>query len=461
MLKDPITVRWKSSCPLPGCNFLLSFLLPYYIVNAKKYTVLLFALVAGCLPAQIRVLTVEEACRLAEQNSISLQKQAVDLEIDRIRAKSLWAQVFPSINARGEVNYTFKDNNTTYGTNPLHTTNLSATVRLGLSAGLPLTMANISLAYKNSLLNYEQARRILINETSKTFYSLLSRKNNLLVLEGAMRLAGEQVERDRIARRSGYIGELDFLSAQVSSERAKLAYNRALADYQNTLGKFCTALGLDQKEPPVLEGNPEIIKLSLDAEALINERLARRPDMIAQRNEIQRLKNGRTETFLSSKGPSVDLSATWRATVDNGLSDGLSAGVSVSIPIDSWIPRTKPDQTVKRSNAEYQKAQLELRNMENNARQEIRSFTDSINITWTELEIARFQSDFAQRAYELAERAYRSGTMNFLNFETVRNRLTDARQQLLQCELNYKILVLDLASSLNMEERELRNYSTN
>jgi len=428
-------------------------------VNEKKYKILLFAFVVGCLSAQVRALTLEEACRMAEQNSISLQKQAVDLEMDRIMAKSLWAQVFPSISASGGVNYIFKDNNTAYGTTPSYTTTLSATVRLGLNASLPFTMANISLAYKSSLLSYEQARRILINETAKTFYSLLSQKNNLLVLEGVMRLAAEQVERDRIARRSGYIGELDFLSAQVSSEQAKLAYNRALSDYQNELGKFCTALGLDQKEPPVLEGNPEIVKLSLDPEALINERLARRPDMIAQNNEIQRLKNARTEAFLSTKGPSVDLSAAWRASLDNGFSDGLSAGVTVSIPVDPWIPRTKADQSVKRSNAEYQKAQMELQDMENNAKQEIRSYTNSIGIAWTELEITRFQADFAQRAYELAERAYRSGTMNFLDFETVRNRLTDARQQLLQSELSYKILVLDLASSLNMEEKELRNYS--
>ena len=428
----------------------------------KKYVTLLFTLIASFLSAQgnvsaVRVLTLEEACRLAEQNSISLQKQAIDLEIDRIGAKSLWAQVFPSINAIGRADYDIPLNSDTARNDPSYTARLQ--LSLNLSAGLPLTMANISLAYKNSLLNYEQARRVLVNETSKTFFSLLAQKNYLTVLEGTMRLAAEQLERDRIGRQSGFVGELDFLSAQVSAERAKLNYNRARSDYRNALGKFFTALGLAQDEEPNLQGNLEIKKLSLDSQALINERLARRPDMMVQRNEVQRLKNARTESFLSARGPTVNFTAAWGASLKNGMDDLANAGVSVTIPIDSWVPGTKAAQAVKRSGGEYQKAQLELQNMENNARQEIRSFTDSISYTWTEVEIARLQAGYAQRAYELAEQFYRRGTMNFLDFETARNRLTDARQQVLQSELNYKILVLDLASSLSMDEGELLRYS--
>jgi outer membrane protein TolC len=81
-----------------------------------------------------------------------------------------------------------------------------------------------------------------------TFFSLVTQNERLVFLEGAMRLALEQLERDRIARQSGYVGELDYLSAQVSAERAKLAYNRLLADYQNSLGKFLVALGISSGE---------------------------------------------------------------------------------------------------------------------------------------------------------------------------------------------------------------------
>ena len=430
-------------------------------MGVKKYTVLLFFLIiAGFLSAQenaVRILTLEEACELAEKNSIALQKQAIDLHMDRSRARSLWAQLFPSITASGSASYSIPLNSTV--TVPEH--GYSATVRLslGLSAGLPFSMANISMAYKNSLLNYEQARRMIINQTSKAFFSIIAQNERLVFLEGAMRLALEQLERDRIARQSGYVGELDYLSAQVSAERAKLSYNRALADYQNAMGKFLFALGISGGETVKLEGKPEIAKLSLDPDALITERLYKRPDLVAQQNEIKRLRNTRTDSYLSNIGPSVNFSATWGASKKSGLDELIGVGISVSIPVDSWIPGTRGALAMKSANANYRKALLDMQDMENNARQEIRSFTASIDNTWTEVEISRLQASYAQRAYELAESAYRRGTMNFLDYESTRNRLNDAQQQQLSSELSYKMLILDLASALNMDEEELLNYS--
>jgi outer membrane protein TolC len=235
-----------------------------------------------------------------------------------------------------------------------------------------------------------------------------------------------------------------------------LLYNQALSDYQNALGLFLVALGLDGGKPVVLTGKPEISKLSLDMDTLIADKLLQRPDLVAQRNEIQRLKTARTESFLSTKGPQLILSGTWEAPPNKEF---IGAGAYVRIPVDPWIPRSKGDQMVKQSNAEYQKALLDLQDMENNARQEIRSYTDRIRNTWTEVEIARLQASYARRAFELAEQAYRRGTMRFLDYETTRNALIDTQQQQLQSELNYKILVLDLASALNMKEEELINYS--
>jgi multidrug efflux system outer membrane protein len=286
---------------------------------------------------------------------------------------------------------------------------------------------------------------------------------NLEVLEGAMKLAGDQLERDRISRQNGYLGELDFLSSTFSAENARLQYNRALSDYRIALGNFLSALGQPAAgaEGVVLEGTAEITKLNLDAEALIRTGLPRRPDILLQYNEIERLKNARNETALSAKGPSVNLGASWGVSRADGFDDTVSAEVSVTIPIDPWIPRTKRDQEVKRASAQYQKALLELQDMENAARQEIRGYADNIRNTWMELEIARLQAASAERSYELASQAYRQGAMNFFNFETVRNRLTAARQELLQSEFDYKILVLDLAASLNMEEGELHTFVVN
>jgi len=405
------------------------------------------------LHAQTQTLTLDQACELALKNSISLQQEAISLELDRISAKSLWAQVFPTISAGGGMSYNIPLNDDAQRSDPSYTATLR--VSLGLNAGLPYTMKTISLAYKSGLLNFEQARRQLVLETTKSFYDLLAQKDNLQVLEAAMTLAVEQMERDRIARQNGYVGELTYLSSSLSAEQAKLDYNRALSEYHNGMGNFLAALGMEQGDIS-LEGALEITGLDLDAEELIRTYLPRRPDLLFQNNELERLKNARTAAVLSAKAPSVDLSASWGASYPNGFNDVVSAGISVTIPINPWIPRTIQNQALRSPGAAYEKALLELQNVERNARQEIRNSTESIRNTWAEVEIARLRVQYAERAQDLAEQAYRTGAMNFLDYETMRNNRTQARQKLLQSELTYKILVLDLASSLDMEEAELR-----
>jgi multidrug efflux system outer membrane protein len=302
----------------------------------------------------------------------------------------------------------------------------------------------------------------LANQTAKTFYDLIARRNNLQALEASMSLAADQLARSRAARQSGYVGELDFLSASLSAERARLAYNRARSDYRFALGDFLAALGLEEnagEEAYTLTGELVIVRLDLDTERLINEGLKRRPDLLALRNEAERLKNARNESFLSAKGPQVNLSASWGASLENGFDDTASAGISVTIPVDPWIPRSTKDQAVRQARTNYEKALLDLEDRERNARREIENAAESLRNTWAEVEIARLQNDYARRAFELASDAYRRGTMNFLDYEQIRNNQNDARQQLLQSELNYRILALDLALSLNMEAEELADYA--
>ncbi|MDR2210579.1 MAG: TolC family protein [Spirochaetaceae bacterium] len=416
------------------------------------------ALILRADPGPVRVITLEEACQRAEENSLDLKKAALDLELSRIQAKNLWAQVLPSLSASGSMGHRFPLHDTAPRTDP----SLSAGLRLslGLSAALPYTMKKISLTYQKNLADHDRARRQLVLASSKTFYSLLTQKKYLEVLEGTMSLAVEQLERDRIARQNGYIGELEFLSSSLSTEKARLAHNKALSEYRLQLRDFLAALGIEDQPGISLEGAVEISKIAPDPEALITLYLPRHTELQARRAELDRLRVLRNETALSTKGPSVNFSSSWGVSKAGGFDDSVSGDVSVTIPLDPWIPRSRQDQTFKQAGVEYEKARLDLQDAENSARREIRSYTERIETTWTEVETARLNSDYAQRAYDLAVQAHRMGTMNFLDFETIRHRLTEARQQQFESELAYRILILDLASILNIEEDQLLHLRT-
>ncbi|MDR2181608.1 MAG: TolC family protein, partial [Treponema sp.] len=271
-------------------------------------------------------------------------------------------------------------------------------------------------------------------------------------------LAADQLERDRVARQNGYVGELDFMSASLGAETARLDYTRGQAAYTAALADFLLALGLDAGDGnvPALRGSIEAEAFSVDGGELVRRRLASRPDLAAQRLEVERLKNARAESFLSTKAPSLSFSLSSGAVYPDGLNDTMSAGITLNIPLDPWIPRSLSDQQVSRAGAEYEKAVLDLRDLERSARNDIQTRALNLDTAWKEVEIASLQARYAGRAYELSEQGYRRGTINFLDFETARNKLTAARQQLLESSLNYKLQILDLCAALDMDEDDLR-----
>jgi outer membrane protein TolC len=396
-------------------------------------------------------LTLEEACERALAANAELQKEALDLGLAKTKAGSAWAELFPTISAGAGMEYGIPLSGPAVGPEYSATARLS----LGLNAGLPYTLKSNALEYRIALITYENQRRSLIIETAKTFYSLLAEEQNLLVLESARQLAEEQLQRDRVARQSGYLGELDFLSSSLSAETAKLNHSSALSDYSTGLGKFLVGLGLDQHIQVRLQGTIEIVRFSGDPEELIAEALPRRLDLNVQRFGIELQEYKHAAAVLAAKAPSLDFNGSWGGTSSRGWDKTISAGVSVSIPLDPWIPNSKRNQTLQSAGVETEKARLDLTDKENAARTEIRSLVLGLENGWNEVETARLRVSIAERVYELSEQGYRRGTLNFLDFETVRNRLTTARQELLQSEIKYKLLFLDLAYALNADEAEL------
>jgi len=61
----------------------------------------------------------------------------------------------------------------------------------------------------------------------------------------------------------------------------------------------------------------------------------------------------------------------------------------------------------------------------------------------------------AERGYELTELGFRNGTVDSLRLEDSRNNLVAARQRLLQSELSYLIMILDISAALNICWKEL------
>jgi outer membrane protein TolC len=370
-------------------------------------------------------------------------------------ANRLWSEVFPTIS--GSLGSSYSTGLFTSG-NP-QTNGFSNSASLGvtltLSAGIPFAMKNISLAYQTRLLNYEDARNQLGIQLNKNFYRLIADRDNLAVLADMLNLAQLQYERDRVAFNNGLVGELTLMQSRLGMENARYSQSAARSAYTNRLGDFLVQLGIPQDADAALEGKIVISKVEINAEQLIREHLPRRPDIVSRRQEIERLENAEKQAVYSNKAPSLTLSADWASRNFNPFSDSISGSATLRIPVDPWIPGTSRNQSVLNAKHAIEKARLDLQSAEDAAVAQIRSLAANLRNSWDSIEIARLSLGVAERGFQLTELGFRSGTVDSLRLEDARNNLVTARQRLLQSELSYLVMILDISAALNINWKDL------
>ena len=424
--------------------------------------VLLLAASGRPLGAAPLELSLDEAIRRALGQSIDLQKSSLDLAAADYAARRQWSELFPTLSLGGALNY---------GTNLFSgdgfsaagdqfSYSASAELRLAMNAGLPDAMKLLELAYQAQLLSYEDVQRRIEIQVTKTFFSLLTGKERLAHLENMAEAAALQREKSRIAFENGLTGELTYLRSRLAAENTRLNLASQQLSYAAQRREFLALLGFGEDVAVTLEGALTIAPVDADAERLIPEYLPRRPDILGQRQAIERLEREKQRTFLATYAPSLSLSLTggWnsRPTPPAGqYSDSLRGGIALSIPVDSFIPGTKTAQGLRTLDRNIEKARLDLKNVENNALNQIRTLTANLRNSWSTVEISRLQVQLAERTYELTEQGFQQGTVEYLTLEDTRNGMSEARQQLLSNELAYQNMILDLAAALNMDWKEL------
>jgi len=414
--------------------------------------------------AETVTLTLDEAVRLALDQSINLKKSSIDLEQAGYSASKLWSEIFPGFSLSASLTFLPSTPLLTGTGFQYRDDALSYSVSLGLSLSLnpsiSSSMKRIELAYRAQLLSYESASKQLEIQVIKRFLNLITMNSNISYMQESLDLAQQKMNSDRIARANGLLSELTWLNSQLSAETARYNLLTAQNSYKNSLNEFLALLGMDDGTDIILDGTVDITQLHLDPEKLILEYLPKRPDIVSQRQTIERLELSKNVTTNSSRSPTLGFSTQWRGSSGTGglsspFTDNITGTLNLTIPVDSWIPGTRQNQTIRSANTEIEKAWLDLQYTESQAKTQIRSLVSNLENTWESLEIARLRVSVAQRTVEATNVGFRNGTVEFRDLEDRRSDLSNARQRLLQEELSYQSLLLDLAAALNIEWKTL------
>jgi len=401
-------------------------------------------------------LTLDDAVSRGVEFNLNLQKQKIDIAASSYSEKNIWSDIFPSINAEARFGYgssLFSGKGFEFNEKGVES-RINLGINFAFNAGLSYTMKSIRLAHQSNVLKYEDAVNQLSIQITKKYFSLIAEKNNLLLLEEMAALSQRQLARSEVSFRNGLTGELQLMQSRLAMENARYNLSAARMSHNNNMAEFIAMIGGTHDPAVTLSGEIKIKKIDADAQSLIDRHLHLRPDIVRSKQEIERLEFAYMQSVMQSKSPQLSVSFNWNTTFNDPITDRLAGTAALSIPIDSWIPGSSRSQTVSRAKDAIEKAKIDLAITEDSAITQIRSLAALLRGSWDSIMIARLSMETADRSYQLTELGFQNGRVEALALEDVRNNLANTRFRLLQAELSYFNMILDLCSALNVDWKQ-------
>ncbi|MBW8002913.1 MAG: TolC family protein [Planctomycetes bacterium] len=435
----------------------------------KKILIFLMAAAASTLvqAAEEMVLDIDTAVKLALENNLALQSEKIDLGIKKRAMDRAWNVFIPDLKAGISLTRMNEEITVMPPGEPYYWT-LSASVQ----ANFPLSMSiapgirNTVLEYQAGAISLEGAEKKLNREVRKSFLRLLLLEENIRLLEQNIKTASRRYEQAKINYENGLVPELTMLSSRVALENLKPALENAKIAFRSAVLQFKQMLGIDRQTNIIITGSIEAERLSFEAETLIKKYPSGRLDVQSLIKSIQILENSKqlalntgltpvlSFTYSYNPGLSDPFNTDWG--IGGNWSDKGMFGIGLTLPLDGFIPYSKTNNSIQDLEDNIEKTRLALAQTLRLAEMEIESIVMGINKSARALEVLDFNVKLAQKAYDLAEEAYKAGAADLLEVESANDELQKAKLEVLNEKYNYQAGLLDLEYALNTTLEEVR-----
>jgi len=260
------------------------------------------------------------------------------------------------------------------------------------------------------------------------------------------------------------VPEYSVLSAQVALENLKPQLEDLGNSYEAALGEFRLTLGLDRGTALELDGSIEFTPTAVDAARLIDTRIPQRLDMRSLDLALAALRNGREATSNQRLAPTLAFAFTmdptyrkepwesgWLEDVDTNWPQRTGAFViSLTMPVDGLLPNSSTRVDIARLDSQIRQTELRKEQALLGAELEIETLVRNLDKTRTSITTLELNVGLAERAYQLADEAYKAGGRELLEVQNAELELNKARVEVLKARYSYITGLLDLEYAVNM-----------
>lgn len=248
---------------------------------------------------------------------------------------------------------------------------------------------------------------------------------------------------------AGVTTPADKLQAQTAYAQATLTRITAEGALKSAYGSLANVMGLPANATLTLmpsQLNVEAVELNQDITTLINEAIARRPDLIASEAQVKAAEASILSSRAAAK-PTVNLamSNAWQDGSQLSSINTTTVGLNVTIPLFiGYAPSYRIQSAL--ANADVKIAQRDRLKLQVSldvwgAYQSLRTAIESVNAS-----NALVRS--AEESARVALGRYKAGVGNIIDTLSAQSALANAHQQIVQSTLNWNIARASLAQAI-------------
>lgn len=303
----------------------------------------------------------------------------------------------------------------------------------------------------------ESIKQQLTLRIVETYYTLLYLQEAIKIKDEQLRILQEHYNYMKKKEETGSAVNYDVLSTQVRISGVE-SQKLDLEGSWNTQSSILNLLmGKPENTINYLQQDIIISPIMEDQDSVISEALANRSDMLfaieSEKLAQMRIQLAKTEynpslhAFVSGGGKNGYPDFTTPSAVNN-IKLNYSFGVSLSVPIYN-ASRTK--NNVSLANSALQTTQSEVENTRRRITGEVVSYYQKEQVSLKKIEQFQLQFDQAQKAYNMAETNYNSGSITNLDLLDASNALAQSQLDLLKAKIDYVVNIYNLKISTGIK----------
>jgi outer membrane protein len=311
-----------------------------------------------------------------------------------------------------------------------------------------LQLRELELALENSQLNYAIQLLALENGVTQSFYYVYQQQQSLEISRQAYQNMIQSYEIIKNKVDAGISPLEELYQAELNLATTKSDFENKQVSLDNAKDDFKIAIGMSLYEDLYVIPNIAVDTVAVDISFAIDQGLANRMELRQRKIDIEESEFELTQTkslneFKGSLGLSVGLFGDNEkfGNVYENPTDNETVSLSLVIPLWDWGEKKS---RIKASEASIETANISLEEEQNDIILSIRKVYRNLLNLQNQIEIARQNVTNAQLTYDLNLERYKNGDLTGMDLNIFQNQLSEKQLSFTNSLISYKLELLNL-----------------